>query len=506
MNLFHWVSRLSHSEKGKPRKIESWGNMDIEITKVVTMASEAVPGSLFVAMKGPQFDGHDFIQEAIKRGASAILMDQTPLKNDLMTRMKKADEDTPVSFIRVENTRQALETLVPVFYGYPADKLHLVGITGTNGKTTTAMLVDKLLHAHGHKTALLSTIAYYLGNEKKTAVNTTPGLLELHRLFMKMTEKGISHVTMEVSSHGLDQGRVAGCRFDCAVFTNLTQDHLDYHHTMDAYFTAKKRLFEQVSGFAVINVDDPWGASLRERISCKSWGYGIEQKKEIWPSHLSSTIDGVRMEVETPIGQIEISSPLVGRYNAYNLLAAIGAGISMGLSRETISTGIASLTAIPGRFEKIDMGQNFTVIVDYAHTPDALLRLLQAVKSLSPTRVITLFGCGGDRDREKRAKMGKVAANQSDIVILTSDNPRHEPPLKIIKEIEEGFEGLDQETFGHESIPDRRSAIDRAIAMALPGDVVVIGGKGHESEQTVGKKKTSFDDREVVRQVLVKYK
>jgi UDP-N-acetylmuramoyl-L-alanyl-D-glutamate--2,6-diaminopimelate ligase len=313
----------------------------------------------------------------------------------------------------------------------------------------------------------------------------------------------LTDLVMEVSSHALDQERVSGLRYRAAVFTNLTQDHLDYHGTLERYFAAKRKLFDQLDpkeGRALINIDDPWGERLRGEVP-RSWGYGISRRGEIYPASLSSDLNGTRMTVATPIGEIEIQSPLLGRYNAYNLLAAVGVGVVLGLSGEAISKGLASMKGVPGRFERIDQGQAFSVIVDYAHTEDALDRLLQAVSDLSPQKIIAVFGCGGDRDRGKRPKMGAVSARRSGQTILTSDNPRSEAPLSIIQEIEAGLRAADPSA-SYEIIPNRREAIERAIASAQPGEAVVIAGKGHEDYQIIGSERLHFDDREVARTAL----
>lgn len=489
--------------------IELLGSHNTRVDDIVIDSKAVLPGTLFVALKGTAKDGHDYIDEAIQRGAAAVLM-QGPLPE---ARRVSAPQ---VTFIEVSNTKEALRHLVPYFFDYPAEKLQIIGITGTNGKTTTAYLIDALLTQAGKSTGLLGTIVHRLGGRTLKAKNTTPGLLDLQRNFSEMQQQGITHVVMEVSSHALDQGRVAGCLFSTAVFTNLTQDHLDYHQNMTAYFKAKKTLFYQCKGKWIINVDDPWGEQLARESPQKVWAYGIDKKKDLYPLEWKSSLDGLSMNVHTPIGEIEINAHLVGRHNVCNILAAIGAAISEGLSKPEIAAGIYALKNVPGRFERIDAGQDFTVIVDYAHTPDALERLLQTVSALSPKRVLTLFGCGGDRDRGKRPQMGAVAAALSDKVILTSDNPRSESPLEIIKEIEAGLlsSGKKHGSSRHgeagqtdyEILPDRREAIQRIIDLAETGDLVVIAGKGHETDQQVGNIIIPFDDREMACQALAQKK
>ncbi|MFQ5779566.1 MAG: UDP-N-acetylmuramoyl-L-alanyl-D-glutamate--2,6-diaminopimelate ligase [Nitrospiria bacterium] len=494
MKVHHWAASFHVAEL--------MGETDMEVAEIVSDSKKASPGSLFVALKGTRQDGHRFIPEAIARGAVAVVLEGPIPREDV----KKGH---PVTFIRVEDSRRALSHLASYFFENPTEALHLIGITGTNGKTTTAFLVHALLEHAGLKSGLLGTIRYNLGGRVVEAGHTTPGSLDLQRFFSEMRTADVTHVAMEVSSHALDQGRVDGCRFQTAVFTNLTQDHLDYHGTMEAYFASKQRLFDLTKGERIINIDDPWGRLLREGLSSRCWSLGIQKGADFFPRKVASGFDGIRMTVQTPLGEIEIVSQLVGRHNIYNLLAAVAVGVATGLSRETIAEGIASMPGVPGRFEKIDLGQDFSVIVDYAHTPDALARLLQAVSDISPRRMITVFGCGGDRDRGKRPQMGEISARFSNKTIITSDNPRSEPPLSIIREIEAGFrnsQGRAPATSpaDYEIIPDRREAIERGISLAETGDVVVIAGKGHENYQLLGSERRPFDDREAARHALAK--
>jgi UDP-N-acetylmuramoyl-L-alanyl-D-glutamate--2,6-diaminopimelate ligase len=504
------------------------GETELEISQIVTDSRKAEKGSLFVALPGTKKDGRQFIKQAVSQGAVAVVSEGVTIS---------AKESEPAPFgqetlITVKDAHEALFHLASHFFGRPADELHLVGITGTNGKTTTSFLVQSILKTGGRKTGLLGTIHYDLGEEHMPAPKaptrryaacgavfspwhgaTTPGILDLQSLFAEMKKRGTTDVVMEVSSHSLDQRRVFGLNFDTAVFTNLTQDHLDYHKTMDAYFEAKKRLFHHTSGLCIINIDDPWGMKLKEDVPGHTLCYGIERHEDIYPTSISLNLHGIALEVQTPIGAIDITSALTGQYNVYNILGAIGVGIASGLSRESIATGIASMKSVPGRFEKIDLGQDFLVIVDYAHTEDALSRLLQSVSSLALGHVITVVGCGGDRDRGKRAKMGEVASLYSRLSILTSDNPRSEPPLSIIKEMEAGILNKTPKLAGvtyparvapplYEIIPDRGLAIARAISLAKTGDAVVIAGKGHEQYQIIGDRVIQFDDREVARLAL----
>jgi UDP-N-acetylmuramoyl-L-alanyl-D-glutamate--2,6-diaminopimelate ligase len=464
------------------------GKTDLEINAIASDSRKVQPGGLFVAVVGLRQDGRRFISEAIERGATVVVAEgPNPL-------------DRPLTYIQVADARQALAHLASYFYGNPTDGLHLIGVTGTNGKTTTTFLIQALLKTAGFRTGLLGTVRFDLGDTVRPATHTTPGVLELQALFAEMRGAGTSHVVMEVSSHALDQGRVEGCWFDTAVFTNLTQDHLDYHGTLETYFAAKRKLFDQ-AGKALVNLDDSWGRRIREEIPDRCWGYGIAERGEFYPKSMEIGPDGIRMTVASPIGEMEIRSPLVGRYNIYNLLAAVGAGAALGLSKESIISGVAAMTGVPGRFEKVDAGQPFLVLVDYAHTEDALDRLLQAVSDLQPGRIITVFGCGGDRDRGKRPKMGGVSARHSDITVLTSDNPRSEPPLAIIQEIEAGLRSAGPSA-QYEIVPNRREAIARAVDLAEAGDAVVIAGKGHEDYQIIGNERFPFDDRQVAREAL----
>lgn len=488
MKLSEWLTLFS--------PVGVSGETDLEIKSVAVDSRKVVPGGLFVALVGSKQDGRRYISEAIERGAAVVVAEGGA--STLGSEVGK--DDRPLTYIQVNDARRALAHLASYFYGNPTDGLHLIGVTGTNGKTTTTFLTQALLRTAGFKTGLIGTVRFDLGETVRAATHTTPGALELQSLFAEMRKAGTTHVVMEVSSHALDQGRVEGCWFDAAIFTNLTQDHLDYHGTLEAYFAAKRKLFDQ-TGMTLVNLDDPWGRRIRDQIPGRCWGYGIAERGEFYPKAMEIGPKGIKMTVQSPLGEMEIQSPLVGRYNVYNLLAAIGAGAALGLSRESIVSGVAAMTGVPGRFEKVDAGQPYLVIVDYAHTEDALDRLLQAVADLHPNRIITIFGCGGDRDRGKRPKMGAVSARLSDITVLTSDNPRSEPPLTIIQEIEAGLRSADPSA-DYQVLPNRREAIDRAIDLAEEGDAVVIAGKGHEDYQIIGAERLPFDDREVARAAL----
>jgi UDP-N-acetylmuramoyl-L-alanyl-D-glutamate--2,6-diaminopimelate ligase len=391
------------------------------------------------------------------------------------------------------------------FYGKPDERLGLTGITGTNGKTTTGFLIDSVLRAAGRVTALIGTIEYHLGGRVLPAVNTTPESLDLMRLFAELESVGGTNVTMEVSSHALELGRVYGLRFHTAVFTNLTRDHLDFHGTMEAYFAAKQKLFEGAGGppprFAVLNRDDEFATQLKLHPKTETFWYGFGADANLRARHISSGFQGLKFDVQQGRRRFEIESPLIGRINVYNILAACGAGLSYGIEPEIIARGIASLRAVPGRFERVDEGQPFVVVVDYAHTDDALRNVIAVARGLNPKRVITLFGCGGDRDRSKRPLMGQAAA-ASDFVVLTSDNPRSEDPLSIMND---ALVGIRRTDVPHIVEPDRAAAIGRAMKEAHAGDIVILAGKGHEPYQVLHDRTIPFDDRAVAREVLKGY-
>jgi UDP-N-acetylmuramoyl-L-alanyl-D-glutamate--2,6-diaminopimelate ligase len=449
------------------------------------------PGYLFFAFPGSRTDGRQFAAEAVERGAAAVASESP------------SPQKFPVPWIEVEHGRHALALASRNFYGRPDERIALTGITGTNGKTTTSYLIDAILRAAGKTTALIGTIEYHLAGHVLPAVNTTPESLDLHRLFAELEREGGTHATMEVSSHALALGRVYGLKFHTALFTNLTRDHLDFHHTMEEYFAAKQLLFTGAGGpppsWAVLNRDDEWCRRLELSRQTEVLWYGLGQGASVRARHISSSLQGLRFEVQNRKTRFTVESPLLGKINVYNILAACAAGLSYDFSPEIIAAGIARCSAVPGRFERIDEGQPFTVVVDYAHTDDALKNTIAVARGLEPKRVITLFGCGGDRDRSKRPLMGQVAAENSDFVVLTSDNPRSEDPLAIMNDALVGIRRVD---VPHLVEPDRATAIVRAIKEARPGDIVILAGKGHETYQVLKDKTIHFDDREVARGVL----
>ncbi len=452
------------------------------------------PGWLFFAFPGAKADGRAFAASAVERGAIAVASESP------------APEGFTAPWIQVQHGRRALALASRNFYGKPDERIGLTGITGTNGKTTTGFLIDSVLRAAGHTTALIGTIEYHLANRVLPAVNTTPESLDLVRLFAELEKLGGSHVTMEVSSHALELRRVYGLNFHSAVFTNLTRDHLDFHGTMDAYFAAKQKLFEGAGGppppFAILNRDDEYAKKLKTHPKTHIYWYGLGADANLRARHIASGFQGLKFEVQQGKSRFEIVSPLIGRINVYNILAACGAGLSYNIDPETIAKGIAALHAVPGRFERVDEGQPFVVVVDYAHTDDALRNVIAVARGLNPKRVITLFGCGGDRDRSKRPLMGQAAAEASDLVILTSDNPRSEDPLAIMND---ALVGIRRKDAPHIVEPDRAAAIARAIKEANAGDIVILAGKGHEPYQVLKDRTIAFDDRQVARDVLKGY-
>ncbi len=448
-------------------------------------------GFLFFAFPGAKTDGRKFAQDALARGAVAIASESEP------------PEELAGCWIQVEHGRHALALAARAFYRRPDERLGLTGITGTNGKTTTGFLIDSVLRAAGETTALIGTIEYHLAGRVLPAVNTTPESLELIRIFADLAAMGGTYATMEVSSHALELRRVYGLRFHTAVFTNLTRDHLDFHGTMEEYFAAKQRLFDGAGAppprYAVLNHDDEYARKIRVDAETKVLWYGFGSESNLRARHISSGFNGLKFEIQYGKLRFTVESPLIGKINVYNILAACGAGLSYGIAPDDIARGIAALQAVPGRFERIDEGQPFVVVVDYAHTDDALRNIIAAARGLNPKRVITVFGCGGDRDRTKRPLMGRVAGSLSDLVVLTSDNPRTEDPQAILNDALAGLEGTPAERIVE---ADRAGAIALAIGAAREGDIVLIAGKGHEDYQVLGTSKIHFDDREVAREAL----
>ncbi len=457
------------------------------------------PGDAFLAMRGESSDGNRFIDQAIVAGAVAIVTDSATEK-----------PRPEVAWAQVPHGRRALARLSANFYKKPAERLAITGVTGTNGKSTTAFLLESILTAAGRKSALVGTIEYHVAGKTLPAPHTTPEALELNRILNQALGQGATETVMEVSSHALEQQRVYGIPLDVAVFTNLTRDHLDYHHTMDEYFSSKQILFEgcgtEAPRAAVLNSDDEYGQKL-VKISRKRGSevltYGLT-KGEFHAEKVEITPRGTRFDLVMPKESIPLFSPLIGKVNVYNILAAAGAGYLRNCKAEEIAQGIAALTRVPGRFERVDCQQPFTVVVDYAHTDDALRNLTSLARefvqqAVQKGKVITVFGCGGDRDRAKRPLMGEAAGRGSDFVILTSDNPRSEDPLAIIND---AMVGLQRSGTKYKTEPDRKAAIALAVGEANPGDIVLIAGKGHEKVQTTRDGALPFDDVEVAQKIL----
>jgi UDP-N-acetylmuramoyl-L-alanyl-D-glutamate--2,6-diaminopimelate ligase len=468
------------------------GDPGLEVGAVTHDSRRVTPGALFVAIRGLATDGNAFVDAALRKGAAAVASEHEPRGAG--------------AWLRVRDAREALALLSAAALGDPARALELIGVTGTNGKTTTSYLIDSALRAAGETTGLVGTVEYRVGNRIAEAVRTTPEASDLQALLAEMRDASCRRAVLEVSSHSIALARVHGLEFRLAVFTNLTRDHLDFHGDMDAYFAAKRRLFTELlrpDGHAVVNLDDDRGEELARASRGRVLGYSLENPRaDFFAEELRLGLDRTRLRARTPFGVLEVESPLVGRFNAQNVLAALGAGIALGLPPDAVQRGIATLAGVPGRMEKVALGQDFTVLVDYAHTDDALKNLLETVRDLKPRRLITVFGCGGDRDKSKRPLMGAVAARLSDVVILTSDNPRSEPPEAILAEIRRGIPpARSEDTL---VIADRRDAIARAIEMGREGVVVVIAGKGHENYQVLRDRSVPFDDRLVARDALAR--
>jgi UDP-N-acetylmuramoyl-L-alanyl-D-glutamate--2,6-diaminopimelate ligase len=464
------------------------------LTGIAYDSRRVQPGQVFVALKGQHADGALFARQAVERGAIGVVSD-SPRPSDL-----------DVDWVLVDDARLALALMAAEFAGHPSAEMRVIGITGTNGKTTTAYLLASIFEAAGVSCGLLGTVGYRIGHEVREATRTTPEAPEVQGLLREMVDRGCGACAMEVSSHALSFRRVDGVTFAAAVFTNLTRDHLDFHADMEAYFKAKRRLFEMLPREApsLINLDDPRGTALVE-MAGRPVTYAVNRPADITPGPLSFSLDGLSFDVRTPRGTFQVTSSLVGRPNVYNILAAISTATALGLSFDQIALGIASLDGVPGRFQVVSGAKDdVTVVVDYAHTDDALRNLLETARPLATGRLITVFGCGGDRDRTKRSLMGAVAGRLSDLIVITSDNPRGEDPARIIEEIRRGItpDTRRDEAQRLLTIVDRHTAITQAINTARPGDLVLIAGKGHEKYQVVGSQVLPFDDVAVARDAL----
>jgi UDP-N-acetylmuramoyl-L-alanyl-D-glutamate--2,6-diaminopimelate ligase len=488
------------------------GDNGMDVTSLCYNSRQCSSDSLFVAVTGLKADGHDYIADAVRRGAKVVVCERE---------VQTAPEITQV---RVKNGRRTLGLLAKKFYADPSAELVAVGVVGTNGKTTITYILESIFSAAGFHCGVLGTVNYRYADRTMAAPNTTPESLDLQRILREMIVNGVTHVVAEVSSHAIDLRRIDDCHFDLGIFTNLTQDHLDYHKTMENYYQAKKRFFSEVlpgrkknhRHSMVVNVDDPWGKRLVRETGAanRPLTFGIEEDADIRASSFDLSLNGIKAQIAAGPDSFEINSSLIGKFNLSNILAAVSAAIALQIPNEAICRGVETMRAVPGRLEKVSGPNQPQVFVDYAHTDDALRRVLQSLAPFKEGRILTVFGCGGDRDRGKRPLMGKVATNFSDLTILTSDNPRSENPLNIIGDIEVGINSqsvprgslealsLGMTGRGYVVIPDRREAIEAAIRSARSSDIVLIAGKGHEDYQIIGTNRLHFDDREIAREIL----
>ena len=484
--------KLSAVLQGLETSVSAAGG-ELDIRQIACDSRKVQPRALFFALHGSKADGNSFIRDAVARGAVAIASEFPP----------PAAMPASVTWIRVPEARKALAIAATNFFGHPAQALKLVAVTGTNGKTTTTSLVDAIVKASGAKTGLFGTIGYHTPLGDYPAPNTTPESVDLQGFLAEIRDAGGRYAVLEASSHSLAMDRLWGCHFTAAIFTNLTREHMDYHKTFEDYFAAKRHLFEGTGAGApevsVLNIDDEYGKRLTG-LAKNTVSYGLESSAQITTKKFQLTFSGLAFTAQTPNGKVQVSSRLVGRINVYNILAAIGAAQAVGLPNEAIEAGIRNLESVSGRFQRIDLGQPFNLVVDFAHTDDALENLIRTARELnSKGRIITLFGCGGEKDRTKRPVMGEVTGRLSDLTILSSDNPRSEDPLKIISDIVVGL----QKTAGKYMIePDREKAIALALDEARAGDIVLLAGKGHENYQILADKTLEFDDREVAARIL----
>ncbi|MXQ55865.1 UDP-N-acetylmuramoyl-L-alanyl-D-glutamate--2,6-diaminopimelate ligase [Shimazuella alba] len=469
---------------------------DVEITGIETDSREVKPGDLFIALRGFTVDGHEYVDKAVEKGAAAILV-ETPVQ-------------ASIPIIQVPDTRRAMAFLANRFYQYPSQQLKLIGITGTNGKTTTSHLIEQILKSTGRETGIIGTIGVKIKDKEIPVRNTTPDVVELQKSLRLMVDEGADYTVMEVSSHALHMGRTRGAHYHIAVFTNLTQDHLDYHQTMEKYREAKGLLFSQLGNqytnkqkenqVAVLNSDDEASDYFATITAAQVITYGIKKEADVRAKNIEHRVDGVSFELETFQGNVPISLPLFGTFNVYNSLAAVAVALVEGIPLLQIKKSLENLEGVDGRFESVQAGQAYTVLVDYAHTPDSLQNVLTTAKSFAKGKVICVVGCGGDRDRGKRPLMAGIATAYSDFTVITSDNPRTEDPEAIIADMMEGVSG--QETTNYTKIVDRKSAIEHALKQAKPGDVVLIAGKGHETYQEINGVRYPFDDRKIAYEAI----
>lgn len=474
------------------------GNQNVSIQDITADSRAVKPNSLFIALDGATVDGHNYIDKAVDAGAVAVIVS------------KPVTVPADVCVITVDDTRQAMMVCVPYFFDYPANRMRMVGVTGTNGKTTTTHMIRHILKAQGFKVGVIGTVHIMIGDTSYPIHNTTPDVVDLQHILHQMVQENVEYCVMEVSSHALALGRVSGVEFDTAVFTNLTQDHLDFHKTFENYLAAKCKLFEQVSApnqvkdnkGAVINIDDSYGYRVMEKTTAPTITYSTLGKGTLNASDVHMSTKNSQYTVNYKGESYPVSMNTTGLFNVYNTLAAIGACLQEGISMEAIDTALKTFSSVPGRFELIEEGQDFAVVVDYAHTPDGLQNILETAKAIKENRIIIVFGCGGDRDATKRPIMGRIAAEYGDKIYVTSDNPRTEDPVQIVKDVEVGVKEALREGTSYEVIVDRREAINHAIYDAKAGDIVIIAGKGHENYQILKNETIHFDDREEARKAL----
>ncbi len=475
------------------------GKVDFSIKALVHDSRQVVPGTLFVCLSGFKSDGHNYIAQALAQGAVAVLVE-------------KAVDNIPdgLTVITVADTRQAIRDITPYFFDYPSRKLRMIGVTGTNGKTTTTYLLRSILQEAGFKVGIIGTIQNSIGERIIPTKNTTPDVIDLQSLLAEMVASRMDYVVMEVSSHALAQDRVIGCEFDAAIFTNMTQDHLDFHINFENYLAAKTKLFEMLSAAsnvksgktAIVNTDDKASDFILSYTACKKITYGITTNAQLKAQNTDIQANGSQFDIVGEFGLFSLQLKITGLFNVYNVLSAVGAALAEGIDSRIIKTALEKFQSVPGRFELVDAGQPFSVIVDYAHTPDGLENILKTAQQIAKQRIIVVFGCGGDRDRTKRPIMGKIAAQYGHVVIATSDNPRSEEPELILDEIEVGIkDGLTDGKI-YNKIIDRRQAIAHALHIAQHDDIVIIAGKGHENYQILKDKTISFDDKEVVKEMI----
>jgi UDP-N-acetylmuramoyl-L-alanyl-D-glutamate--2,6-diaminopimelate ligase len=467
------------------------GDPEAEVTGVSYDSREVRPGHLFICVEGFNWDGHDFAEQAVANGARVLIVQR-----------EVTVESEGVTVIRVKDSRKAMAAVGHVFYGFPSQKLKVIGVTGTNGKTTTTYLIKSILESAGHSVGLMGTIAIRIGDKELPALRTTPESLDLHRLFAEMVESGIEYAVMEVSSHSLDLDRVGYVDFDYGIFTNLTRDHLDFHGNMKNYLDAKIKLFKSTDRFNIINADDPAKDTILERLKnspTPAATYGVKNRADFFARDIQVDSSGVKYNLVWKNGSIPIEVKIPGMISVYNSLAAAATLLCEGINPDHIRDGLKKVEGVRGRSETIDTGKGFSVIIDYAHTPDGLENILSTIRGYAKGRVITMFGCGGNRDREKRPMMGEIAGRLSDFVIITSDNPRKEEPHQIIDEI---LPGVEKTGCSYICIVDRKEAIEYALEMAAKDDIVVLAGKGHEVYQEFADHKIEFDERKIVTAIL----